>query len=772
MRIGVFLCDCGNEVSRVVDTKRVKEKIKEERSVVFREIFRHLCDHHSLRRFKRLLIIHRIEGVVVGGCSPQVHGETLFKTLLEAGLSPHRLKMVNLREHCSWVHKDKEKATTKAVSLVRGAIRRVELLKKVEIEEKKVEKAVCVIGGGVAGTNAAIELAKKGIKTYLVEKKPWIGGITAQVGMAFPTGDCAYCIGARSERSGIRKCFYRAGLDHYPELEIIINAEITKVEGDVGNFEVTVLQKPAFINEDCVSCGMCEEVCPVDVPDPFNREISIRKAIYKQFEAVPNKYTIDFDACIVCKECERICPEGAVDFNQKPKKYTLRVGAIVVATGISEFNPQALPRYGYKKYSSVLTQLDLARYLDPAGPTKGELVLEGKRPNSVVMIQCVGSREKELNPYCSRLCCMMALKHGIMLKERYPEMKVTICYIDIRTVGEGYEEWYDRARDLGVVFMQGKPSEVVERNGRLLVRTEDILLGEAIELETDLVVLSAGIEPSQETKNMASLLGLPLNKDGFIKTLDLKVRGLDTPRWGIFVCGGARGPTDIPESILQANAVASKVSSLLLKDRIINTKVYPVVDYELCSGCEVCVVKCGFSAISINKEEGKAIFDRSSCHGCGVCAANCPKGAVQLINYEDEVIFRETAGILEGEEDDKIIGFICSECGYAASDLAGVERFTYPENIHLVDLPCLGRLSAIHILKAFELGAKGVIMVGCMPERCQYNSADSPKENLALAKEVLKKVNLHQRVELFNLCGANSHDFAYLINNFAKRVLR
>jgi heterodisulfide reductase subunit A len=255
--------------------------------------------------------------------------------------------------------------------------------------------------------------------------------------------------------------------------------------------------------------------------------------------------------------------------------------------------------------------------------------------------------------------------------------------------------------------------------------------------------------------------------------LDPKVRGLDTDRWGVFICGGARGPTDIPESILQANAVASKVSSLLSRDRIISTRVYPVVDTELCDGCEVCQVKCGFSAISIEREKRKATLDRSSCHGCGVCAANCPNGAVQLMNYEDETIFAELFGILKADgQDKKIIGFICSECGYASSDLAGVERFTYPENIHLIDLPCLGRLSAVHILKAFEFGAAGVVMVGCMPGRCQYNSGDSPKDNIALAKEVLKKVKLDKRVELFNLCGARSHEFAQAMKSFTKKVTK
>lgn len=772
-RIALFLCNCGNEISRMVDTQKISRDLAKEKDLILVQAHKHLCDEHSLKRLKRILIDNKIEGVILGACSPQVHLNIFLKVLGQAGINPHRFKMVNLREHCSWVHQDKEKATAKATALLLGALNKVRLSKDVEIEEKKVVGTALVIGAGVAGTNTALELAKKGIKTYLVEKNPWIGGVTAQVGMAFPTDDCAYCMGARSELGGIRKCFYRAGLDHYPNLRIITNAEVTKVEGGVGDFRVEVSERPTFINEDCVSCGACVEVCPVEVPDIFNRGLKTRKAVYKQFEAVPNKYTIDFEACNVCKECEKVCPENAIDFGQRPTRHELNVGAIVVATGISEFDPAAVTRYGYKKYPEVLTQLDLARYLDPAGPSRGELTINGQRPKSIVMIQCVGSREKESNSYCSRLCCMMALKHATLIKKRYPETKITICYIDIRTTGEGYEDWYDRARELEVLFMHGKPSEVVKNKGKLLVRTEDVMLGEAVELETDMVVLSAGIESSQGTKEMADLLGLDLNKDRFIKSLDPKVRGLDTDRWGVFICGGGRGPTDIPESILQANAVASKVSSLLLRDKIVSRRVYPEIDKELCDGCEVCSVKCGFAAISIDPEKRKAKVDRSSCHGCGVCAANCPNGAVQLLNYEDETIFAELEGILKSaKKDEKIVGFICYECGYASSDLAGVERFTYPENIHLLDLPCLGRISAVHILKAFELGAAGVAMIGCMPGRCQYNSGDSPKDNLALAREVLKKVKLDKKIELFNFCGARSHDFAASMNSFARKVIK
>jgi heterodisulfide reductase subunit A len=367
---------------------------------------------------------------------------------------------------------------------------------------------------------------------------------------------------------------------------------------------------------------------------------------------------------------------------------------------------------------------------------------------------------------------MMALKHANLIKERYPQIRVNICYIDIRTTGiEGYENWYDMAREREVIFIPGKPSEITQReDGKLIVHTEDMSLGEPIELESDLVILSAGIESSTQTKNIAALLNLRLNEDGFIKALDPKVRALATERWGIFMCGGSRGPTDIPESILQANAAVSIVGTLLSQDTINGRRMRSEVDTDKCNGCEVCQIKCPFNSIIV--VEKKAKVNEDTCRGCGVCASNCPTGAAQLMNYSDEQIFAQIEGILSVDGDkDNIIGFICRECGYASSDLAGVERFSYPENINLIDVPCLGRISVIHILKAIELNAKGVALIGCMPGRCQCNTGNNASENVALAKEILRSAGRKEKVNLYNFCGAMSHGFAKAMNEFAKLCL-
>ena len=775
-RIGVFLCNCGNEISRMVNTEEVEKAIKDKEDVVFTLIHPHLCDEAGLERMKVLISENKIERVVVGACSPQLYLETFRQTVNEAGINPFLLEMVNLREQCSWVHQDGKASTQKAKRLMSGAINKIAKSVSIEPQTTKISRDVLVIGGGVAGTNAAMELAKKGIKTYLVESQPWIGGVTAQVGMAFPTDDCAYCIGARSELGGIRKCFYRAGLSNQPNLKIITNTKVKEVAGEMGHFKVVLETAPTFVNENCISCRMCEEVCPIEVKDEFNRGLTTHKAIYKQFEAVPNKYIIDFENCNMCKECLKVCPEeGAIDFGQRPEKEELTVGAIVIATGIDEFNPTGIGEYGYKEHEGVLTQLDLARYLDPSGPTRGKLAIEGKTPQSITMIQCVGSRDERYHTYCSRLCCMMALKHAILIKKRYPKIRINVCYIDIRTTGIGYEDWYNQARDLGVIFLHGKPSEVRKGpDGGLIVRTEDVMLGEAVELPSDLVVLSSGIESSKGTKEIAAVLGLDLDKDEFIKVMDPKVRSLATTKSGVFICGGARGPTDIPESVIQAKAAISDVTTLLSKDEIVDFRIHPEVNTDLCDGCEVCTIKCPFGAIRVDLAERKSYLNRDLCYGCGICASNCPNGAVQLLNYTDEQIFAQLEGILSTDGDDPVvIGFVCEECGYASIDLAGVERFHYSERVNLIPIRCTGRLSAIHILKAFELGAAGVAVVGCMEGRCHYQQGlDNVKNNIALAEEALAKNGMEDRIRLMTLCGARSHDFVTGINDFVEKVVK
>lgn len=715
--------------------------------------------------------------MVIGACSPQLYLETFRRVASEVGLNPFLLEMVNLREHCSWVHQNKDLSTQKAKRLLAGAVNRIASSLKIEPQATKISREALVIGGGVAGTNAALELARKGSKTYLIENQPWIGGNTARVGVAFPTDDCAYCVGARSDLGGIRKCFYRAGLSGFPNLEIITNAEVKGIEGDVGNFKVVINQKPSFVDASCISCRMCEDVCPVEVEDEFNRGLSKRKAIYKQFEAIPNKYIIDFANCNMCKECEKICPEKSINFSQREIKHELNVGAIVLGTGINEFNPEVITEYGYKRYPHVLTQLDFARYIDPPGPTKGSLeIMDGKVPRSITMIQCVGSRDERHHSYCSRLCCMMALKHAVLIKHRHPQIQVNICYMDIRTTGLGYEDYYTEARDLGVNFFHGRPAEVTKtKEGGLIVKTEDSVLGQKLAIETDVVLLSCGIEASDGTREIAGLLGIDLNKDGFIKVLDPKVRGLATLRWGVFICGGARGPTDIPESIVQAKAAISEVTTLLAREEITDYRIHPVVDTDLCDGCEVCTIKCPFGAIRVDLEERKSYLNRNICHGCGICASNCPNGAVQLINYTDEGIFAQLEGILSIKGDPApVIGFICEECGYASSDLAGVDRLTYPENAHLIPLRCTGRLSAIHILKAFELGAKGVMVIGCVEGRCHYqHGLDNAKRNIEFAREALRETSIGEdKIELLYTCGARSHEFAKAMTDFCEKITK
>lgn len=762
-KIALFLCDCANEIKRRIDTSYLIDVFRER--VDFSSHHRHLCDSHSLKRMRQLLLENNIERIVIGACTPQLHLETFQRVAQEVGISPFFVELVPLREQCAYVHKEKENATKKAKLLLECALYRVSSYKDIDEKVTDIQRSCLVIGGGVGGVNAALELAKKQIHTYIVEERPWIGGVTAQVGMAFPTGDCAYCVGVKSDIRGVRKCFYRAGLPFYPHLSIITNANVKKVEGAVGDFTVWVHERPSFVNQDCICCGECEKVCPVEVDDEFNKRLVKRKAIYKEFEAVPNRYAIDAEHCIFCKECERVCPEEAVDFSQIEKVHVLKVGAIIVATGIKEFDASLIPQYGYGVYKGVLTQLELARLLAPDGPTAGLLSLNGKEPKNIVMIQCVGSRDERFNSYCSRLCCMMAIKHAIMIKERNPKSSISICYIDVRTTGvEGYEDWYERARSMGVRFIPGRASEVEEKDGALIVHTEDISIGEKVSLPADLVVLSCGIEVSEGTKRIASLLGLSLNKDGFIEVIDPKVRFVETKRWGIFTCGGARGPTDIPETILQANAAASKVATLLLQGKIIDRRRYPEVDVNRCDGCRVCENTCQFYAIKI--EDGKARTNRDVCRGCGACTAVCPLFAINLLGFDEGYI--KTLELISKEGG--ILGFVCEECGGAAMDLAAFERREYDERLYLLSVPCLGKVSALDILKAINLGARGVVLIGCMKGRCHYGNDENIKKQYELAKEALSAVGKGERLLRIFSCGAETVSLMHQLSSFCKAL--
>ncbi len=532
------------------------------------------CSEDGQLDLQKAIQDQKLDRVVVAACFPSLHLLTFQRCGEKAGIEPQFVDLIDIRKwtmHGSPQKIDAQQALEKSKKLIELAVKRMMLKRLIPMIEVKAEQSVLVIGGGVAGLEAGLDLADKGYKVSIVERLPTVGGKMALLYKVFPTNDCAPCILAPKT----------AYANIHPNITLLTNSEVISTEGYIGNFNVEVVQRPRYINtEKCTGCGECVEECPVKVMDNvYSAGMGQRKAIYIPYDqAIPKKAVIDSQNCLyfrkgVCRLCEKACPAQAVDFKQQTATMNLDVGAIIVATGFDEYNPAAKSEYGYGRYGNVITQFQLARLLDIDGPTGGKLVrpTDGQEPKNVVMIQCVGSRDENANPYCSNICCMYALKHAQMIKELVlPDSEIYICFIDMRTVGKGFEEYYRRTRELGINFIRGRPSEIIEESDtkNLLVRVEDPDIGHLLKIEADLVVLSCATIPSSGTKQLAQTLGIELDENGFFKEMHPKLRPVETNVRGIYICGADQGPKDIPDSIVQAKAAASCVDAELRKKKI------------------------------------------------------------------------------------------------------------------------------------------------------------------------------------------------------------
>ena len=638
-RIGVFLCHCGSNIAGVIDIPRVMEAVKDLPNVVHVEDYKYLCSKPGQQIIKDRISEHRLDGVVIGSCSPRMHELTFRQVMREAGLNPFLLEIANLREHDSWIHQnDPEAATEKAIDLIRMAVARARLLEPLEEPEVEITRASMVVGGGIAGISAALDMADAGFKVYLVEREPSIGGKMARWDKTFPTLDCASCI--------LTPRMAEAG--SHPNIELITMAEVEKVDGYVGNFEVTIRQRPRYVDIDkCTSCGDCTDVCPVDVPAEFDAYLTYRKAIYIPFaQAVPSSYVLDMENClgvdaVRCGKCKEACGAGAINYDDHEKLIRIKVGTIIVATGFELFDATQKEEYGYGEFPNVVNLGEVERMLSSAGPTQGHVVRPSdlKEPKRVVYIQCVGSRDERTNRYCSRICCMTAIKQARMIRDKLGA-EIYVFYIDLRTFGKGYEEFYESTAAAGVTFIRGRVGEILEdpETHNLTVRGEDTLLGKPVQLDNvDLVVLSTGVVPPKSAKKLAQILNLSQSPDGFLLEAHPKLRPVDSFNDGIFVAGMAQGPKDIPDTVAQAKAAAAGAMALMGKGKITIEPYFSIVNEQKCSGCAVCVSVCPYNAIKIN-ERNKAEINPAVCKGCGTCTAACASGAIKSQHYTDDQI--------------------------------------------------------------------------------------------------------------------------------------
>jgi len=791
VKVGVFLSDCGKQLSEILDFKALTEHVKKVSGVALVVKGNEFWRGEGLKTIVDAIKSKKINRLVVAESLPKLSEVKIVKAAEEAGLNPYLVEVIDLKDHCAWPHRDTpSEATEKAKAMLLAAIERAKLLEPLEKLEFPAVKSVLVIGGGIAGIQAAEDLADLGFEVHLVEKAPFLGGLAARAGRFFPTDDCAICI--QSPASDVkaithtsRKCVYRSGFSEIPNLNILTNSKVVKVEGTPGNYKVTVEKKPRYVDESkCVRCDLCTTVCPVEVPDEYNAKLKTRKAIYINTPPVhPPVYVIDESACKFqeCAKCVEICPTKAVKLNQKTEKVTLNVGGIIVATGFQEYNPSVIKEYHYGEYPDVITNLELARMIDGFGPTNGAIIKPSDRKPAkrIVFIQCVGSRDRRWNPWCSSICCMISLKNAMLIKSAYPDTDITICYIDIRTTGREHEYYYEKAREMGIKFVKGRPTEIShDPDGNILiVDVEDAILRRFFELEADLVVLATAMVPSEDTRELAEMLGIELDQDGFFKEYNAKLRPTETKIRGIYLCGGATFPKDAPTSSLHAHSAAVKAAKFLSTGKIIKDQRTAFVNEEYCGDCEFCPVICPFNAITlVPKDEDHFVAQVSDlkCEGCGICVGTCPVNAIELRHSRPNQMTAQMNALLSvnGTSKPLILAITCSECGHTAVDSSGMAMMQYPANIRVMKVPCTGILQVHQFLQAFKNGAQGVMVVGCKTDGCHYEvGSQKAQKKVDLAKMLLKEYGIEpERLEMFHMVFIEGDKFAEAARTMTERL--
>jgi heterodisulfide reductase subunit A len=722
--VGVFICHCGDNIKGAVDIERLKAAACAEGAACV-EDYPYLCSADGQALIKDRTNAFGLERVVVAACSPGVHENTFRECVEEAGLNPYLLDIANIREQCAWV--PSENTLERAVDIVRSSMYGVLHALPLENITIEAEKSVAVIGGGIAGMTAALALAKQGIRVHIIEKSPTLGGNMVKIGKVFSpdqlTEECAMC--SLSPVMG--------EVAKNKRIEVRALSRVSGLKGHAGDFTVTIESAPEYVDrKKCTACGQCAKVCPVKAVDEWNAGLCRRKAIYKPFpQAVPASYTIDDKACKKCGSCVKACGAGAIDLDAVPRTETLHVGAIIVATGHQELDPSDKEELGYGRLDGVVTQTELARLLAVNGPTAGRLEnpKTGEASRRVVMVQCVGSRDEKPGsiPYCSKICCMVALKHANYIKDHFPDTEVYICYTDLRATGT-YENYYREVQKKGVKFIRGRVGEVF-RDGTLVVRVEDTLGGGPMELEADMVVLSCALEPSAGTIQTARALGIGLTPELFVREKHPKLDPASTTSRGVFVCGTAAGAKDITDSILQARAAASKAAELVNAPIEIEPK-FAVIDHEKCTGCGACVKLCPYGAAYTN---GQITIDPLSCIGLGGCILRCPEHAISLPGCSDAELYARIDGMLV--DGPRVIAFLDENIAYVAADNAGVNRIAYPSSIRIIRLPSIMRLEPKHLIYALKKGALGVFL----GDGTTNSPEGAIKANVAKRVEELKK---------------------------------
>jgi heterodisulfide reductase subunit A len=653
-KIGVYVCHCGTNIAGTVDVEDVAKWAAsqlEHRGVVIGRDYKFMCSSLGQELIEKDIKELGLTRVVVAACSPHLHEKTFRNACKNAGLNPYLCELVSIREQVSWVHTDKAVATEKSKAIVSGGVERVIWHEALEPLKVPIHPATLIVGGGIAGIQAALEIADAGCPVIMVEREPSIGGHMAQFDKTFPTLDCSACILTPK----------MVDVGNHPNIKLFTWADVIRVDGYVGNFQVAIRQKPRYVKTDlCTGCGICQEKCPKKVIDDiFEAGLGTRKAVYTPFpQAVPNYPVLDRENCTyfqkgTCRACEKFCPTNAIDFTQEEEIIQVDVGQILLATGYDLFDARRIPQYGYGRLANVFTSLEFERLSNAAGPTGGKIVLRDgvTTPKAVGVVHCVGSRDKNYNNYCSSICCMQSLKFAHLVEER-TGAEVYNFYIDMRTPAKSYDEFYQRVLQEGTHFIRGRVAEITDaaRNpgeeGKLIVQVENTLVGKQMRIPLDMVILSAGLEPRAGHKDTARMFGLSCSADGWLIERHPKLDPVATMTEGVYIAGCAQGPKDIPASVSQGAAAAARILGKIQMKEIAMEPVRATVNQEICSGCRICNNLCPFNAILFHEDRMVSEVNPALCQGCGTCVAACPAGAISGTGFSDAQILAQLDGLL------------------------------------------------------------------------------------------------------------------------------
>ena len=668
-RIGVFVCHCGTNIAGTVDVEKVAEELGKVDGVVYSTHYTYMCSSAGQQMIEDHIKNDKLTGVVLCSCSPRMHEKTFRSCAERAGLNPFKVEVANIREQTSWVMKDMEQATEKAIALGKAAIAKTILDTPLIAGETPMTKRALVIGGGIAGITAALDIADAGFPVDIVEKDYTVGGKMAKLDKTFPTLDCARCIVTPKMTE----------VSQNPNIRILSASEVCRVSGYIGNFEIDIKRHPRYVDETkCTGCGACIEKCPnKKVPNSFNLGLNNRKAIDIPFaQAVPKVANIDANYCLhmkglangkdnVCGFCEKACAAGAIKFDQKEEIITEKYGAIIVATGYNPISLEKFDEYAYNQSPDVVSSLEFERLCNASGPTNGHLLRpsDGKEPKTIVFVQCVGSRcsadSTKGHEYCSKICCMYTAKHAILTRDHYPDTNCYVFYIDVRTPGKLFDEFYRRAvEQYGVHYIKGQVGKVTpQSDGTLDVQGSDLILNKQVHIKADMVVLAASIEPDKSARPLATMLTTSMDNNDFFLEAHAKLRPVESPTAGIFLAGCCQGPKDIPETVAQSSGAAAKAICLLVKDKLKNDPCTAQPDENACNGCGQCINVCPYGAISyIDKDfrgPNRTTITRhvsqvnsAMCHGCGACTVACPSGAMDLKGFSNKQILAEVDSVL------------------------------------------------------------------------------------------------------------------------------